>query len=580
MRSAPVALLLRHLLPHRRSLARLFVWTLVQGVPTFLSGLLIARAVDKGFLLGRTWYGLGWLAVFAAVGLGGALATRGMYPWLIKVVEPVRDSLVTEVVTGSLRRAEVGDDTGGSGVAQATAQVEQVRQLLSSLLTSAQEFATSMVGAVAGLAVLSVLLSLVVAPFVVGALIVFVVFLKVLLARQRTVLIAGERVSDLATPAITGVRDVIACAAEEQAAAPVLAAIDRQAAAQRAFAWARVGRLAVVAVGGQAPLVVVLAAAPWLVGSHGTTAGTIAGAAVYLANGLEPAFRYLVNSAGASLVNLAAVLDRLAEVCAITQRGTETWGTARGGRLALGHALDVQGLTFAYGPVAEPVISDLWLHVPENTHLAIVGPSGVGKSTLANLLVGVTHPHRGRISLGGASLLDLSASVLRRSVALIPQEAYVFAGTLRENLTYLAPDADDVEIELAVDAVGLTECADRLGWLDGEIPPGGGALSAGERQLIALTRVYLSPASLVILDEATCHLDPVAEEKAETAFAARPGTLIVIAHRVSSAIRAEQVLVLDGASAVTGTHGSLLAAGGLYADLVGHWNGDLAVTAN
>src|SRR5439155_12445831 len=94
---------------------------------------------------------------------------------------------------------------------------------------------------------------------------------------------------------------------------------------------------------------------------------------------------------------------------------------------------------------------------------------------------------------------------------------------------------------------------------------------AGERQLIALVRAYLSPAPLVILDEATCHLDPTAERRAEEAFAARPGTVIVIAHRVSSALRARHVLVLDGTHAMAGDHPTLLAASPLYRDLLGHW---------
>ncbi|HET9141099.1 MAG TPA: ABC transporter ATP-binding protein, partial [Actinophytocola sp.] len=96
-------------------------------------------------------------------------------------------------------------------------------------------------------------------------------------------------------------------------------------------------------------------------------------------------------------------------------------------------------------------------------------------------------------------------------------------------------------------------------------------LSAGERQLVALVRAYLSPASLVVLDEATCHLDPVAERRAEEAFADRPGTLIVIAHRISSALRAKRVLVLDGTTAALGDHETLRAVSPLYRDLLGHW---------
>jgi ATP-binding cassette subfamily C protein len=151
---------------------------------------------------------------------------------------------------------------------------------------------------------------------------------------------------------------------------------------------------------------------------------------------------------------------------------------------------------------------------------------------------------------------------------LIPQEAYVFAGTLAENIRYLRA-APRAELDAAVEAVGLTALVSRLGGYDAIINPA--ALSAGERQLIALARAYLSAAPIAILDEATCHLDPAAEAHAEAAFAGRPGTLIVIAHRISSALRARRILVLDGNQAQAGEHASLLASSAMYADLLGYW---------
>jgi ATP-binding cassette subfamily C protein len=113
--------------------------------------------------------------------------------------------------------------------------------------------------------------------------------------------------------------------------------------------------------------------------------------------------------------------------------------------------------------------------------------------------------------------------------------------------------------------------ADRLGGYDAELDPA--SLSAGERQLVALARAYLSPARLIVLDEATCHLDPTAEAVAEQAFAARGGTLVVVAHRISSASRARRILVMDGRETMLGTHDDLVEASHLYRDLVGHWLG-------
>ncbi|WP_242879875.1 ATP-binding cassette domain-containing protein [Streptomyces mobaraensis] len=215
-------------------------------------------------------------------------------------------------------------------------------------------------------------------------------------------------------------------------------------------------------------------------------------------------------------------------------------------------ALAFRGVTFAYGPHAAPVVHSLDLVIPPGTRLAVVGPSGIGKSTLTGLAAGL--PAR-----------DAAA---RAGRVLIPQEAYVFSGTLAENLGYFRPDpVPEDELWAAVRAVGMAGLAERLGGLGADVAPAG--LSAGERQWIALARAYLSPAPLALLDEATCHLDPAAEARAEDAFARRPGgTLVVVAHRAASALRADRVLVMDGPHTVCGDHAELLRASPLYRDLM------------
>jgi ABC-type multidrug transport system fused ATPase/permease subunit len=283
---------------------------------------------------------------------------------------------------------------------------------------------------------------------------------------------------------------------------------------------------------------------------------------------MQPAFNMLVNAGGTLLVSLGVVLGRLAEVCA----EPTSLAAAFSELVPTSYQLVTRGVTFAYLPRAEPVVRDLTLDIPQGCHLAVVGPSGVGKSTLANLLAGLASPQQGEVRLGGITLEQINQRDLRRLIALIPQEAYVFAGTIWDNLTYLCPLATETDVTNAVTAVGLAPTISRLGGYDAEIPAGSSTLSTGQRQLIALTRVYLSSAQIVILDEATCHLDPAAEAKAEHAFAQRPGTLIVIAHRISSAMRAELILVMDGANAMLGSHPELLATNTRYAELVGHWD--------
>jgi ABC-type multidrug transport system fused ATPase/permease subunit len=563
-------LLCRHLHPQRQALLRLMAWSALEAVPVFVSGLFLANAIDRGFLAGRLLVGFSWLAALAVLWLIGALATRQVYPWLAATIEPLRDSLVTAVVTASLRRALGGDQTaGGSSVAQATDQVEEVRGLFSTLLRNLRQLLSAGIATVGGLTMLSPQLALIATPFVLLALVVFVGLLRILLVRYRVVVLRGEKVSATAAPVIDGIRDVVACAAEARAAREVGQAIEAQAEASRAYARAALLRLPVVTLGVHLPLLVLLAMSPWLVTHYQLTTGQIVGGAVYVVSGLQPAIQALISTGGSILVSLGVVLSRLAEACAEPPASS----TAVSGPLPADHDLTAQGVTFAYSPHAEPVVRDLTLAIPEGLHLAVVGPSGVGKSTLANLLAGLDRPQRGEVRLGGLALEQVNERHLRRTIALIPQEAYVFAGTLRDNLTYLQPKAITSEVERAVAAVGLEETISRLGGYDAEILAAGGTLSTGERQLIALARVFLSPAQVVILDEATCHLDPVAEDRAEQAFANRHGTLVVIAHRISSALRADHILVMDGADALLGTHEDLLGRSPLYAELVGHWSG-------
>jgi ATP-binding cassette subfamily C protein len=239
--------------------------------------------------------------------------------------------------------------------------------------------------------------------------------------------------------------------------------------------------------------------------------------------------------------------------------------------------LVVRDLTFRYGAGAEPIVENLDLVLAEGDHLAVVGPSGAGKSTLAALIAGMLRPERGEVVLGGSAVLDFDRQSLAGRRVLIPQEAYVFSGSLRENLTYLDPTVGDAALDEAVDELHARPLAERIGGYDAEVEPG--SLSAGERQLLSLVRAYVSSAPIALLDEATCHLDPAAEEHAERAFARRGGTLVVVAHRISSARRARRILVLDGPEAVVGTHDELLARSPLYRDLVGCWTGDAPVVA-
>lgn len=557
--------LLRDLMRGRRPvLVRLALWSVVEAAPSLVSGLLVAAGLDRGFLAGRPVVGLAWFGAFGLVMVVRAAAGRALFPLLADVVEPVRDSLVVRVVTAAVGRAG-GHMIDGAGVARVTGQVDTVRNLLATQLRTIRQFGVNIAVAIVGLAALSPWLTPIVLVPVLAAMAAFVVTLPSLSRRQRRLVLAGEAVAATVTPVMAGTRDVVACAAEPMAMRTVSAAVDANARAMVARAVAGSTRALIVSVGAKLPVLGLLVAAPLLIRAAHLSPGQIAGAVTYLTATMEPALQGIVGAVSSTALSLGVTLHRLAEH---TRPPAATPATPT---LVTGSGLRMANVTFSYGEHAHPIVENLTLDIPAGSHLAVVGPSGIGKSTLAGLLLGTVRPQGGCVWLGGVPVEQLDNASRGTHIALIPQEAYVFAGTLRENLSYLCPDADDAVLAHCVAAIGLGALVARLGGYDAELGDRD-ALSSGERQLIALARVYLSPADVVILDEATCYLDPAAETRAERAFAQRGGTLIVIAHRMSSAGRADRVLLMDGRSVVVDTHDNLVRSAPLYADLVGRWH--------
>ncbi|MFD0684698.1 ATP-binding cassette domain-containing protein, partial [Actinomadura fibrosa] len=542
-----------------RAAAAVVGWSLLEAVPTALFGRAVAQATDA-FAAGRPAGAALWLGALAAAALAGAAGSRRLYPALAGLVEPFRDELVRGVARGALHRSLRGTpDTGA--VARLTHQVEIVRDTFGGILVVARGFVFAAGAALAGLLSLMPEVALLVLPPLAGGLLLFGAAFGAAAVRQRALVVGEEEIAARTAALAAGLRDVVACGGEERVRADLAAAVDRQAAAGRAVARFAAFRAVALAVSGWLPLLVLLAAAPWLA-ARGATPGTVVGAVAYVLHGLQPALRTLVQGMGASGLRLAVTLGRLRETSAPAGELAERPAAAPDGG-ADAPAVELRGVTFAYGDRARAVISGLDLIVPRGDHLAVVGPSGIGKSTLAALIAGVLAPDEGEVLVEGAPAGDP-----RRRV-LIPQEAYVFSGSVHENLTYYAPDASDADVDRAVDEVGATRLVQGLGGYGGHVDPA--ALTEGERQLLALCRAYLAPAPVVVLDEAAYRLDAAAEARAEEAFARRPGTLIVIAHRVASAARARRVLVLDGTRARLGRHADLPAVSPLYRDLAGHW---------
>lgn len=561
------SVLWRYLRRHPKDTALLLLWSAVEVLPTFALGRTLDEATNA-FLARQLLTGFAWLGVLVAAAGIGAVGAHFAYRRLSAVVEPLRDDLVRRIVTGAVTGAVAGGPPDDGAAARISHQTEIVRDAFGGLVTSLRMFVFVAGSALAGLATLMPAALMITAVPLLAGLVIFAALVNPLIRAQREYVLSEEAVASGATMVIGALRDITACGGESQLGKVMRRRVDAQIHASRVVARLSAARSIAVAAGGMLPIPIVLASAPLLL-RHGASAGQIVGALAYLAGGLQPALNSLVSGVGSSGVRLAITLDRIYEAAPETEPSDEvSWAETPRRRGTRGD-VELTGVTFSYGPQAAPAVSDLNLDIPDGEHLAIVGPSGAGKSTLAALITGMLEPVTGDIRLGGLVPYRLDPSRLADRRVLIPQEAYVFDGTLGENLSYLNPSATTADLAKAVTALGMQELAERIGGFSAAVDPA--VLSAGERQLIALTRAYLSPARLVLLDEATCHLDPGAEAVAETAFAEREGTLVVIAHRMSSALRAGRILVLDGDRAVTGTHATLLHTCDLYRQLFGYW---------
>ena len=233
-----------------------------------------------------------------------------------------------------------------------------------------------------------------------------------------------------------------------------------------------------------------------------------------------------------------------------------------------GPAIELGGVHFSYG--AEPVLRGIDLRVPRGATLAVVGATGSGKSTVIKLLTRLYERDRGAIRIDGVDVRDLALADLRRRGTVVSQDVILFAGTLEDNITLGKPYERDA-IETAIRRVGLDHALVRRGaGLDTRVAERGANFSAGERQLVAFARALLRDPEILVLDEATAHVDPEAEELIERGVAElmKGRTTLVIAHRLSTIRNADLIVVMDKGQVIeSGKHDELVARGGTYAAL-------------
>jgi ATP-binding cassette subfamily B protein len=536
--------------------------------PPFLSKYALDYGIRRHDLTALSWI----VAIFLAAGLanwGMSYLQTYLTGWVgERILADLRNKLF-----GHLQRLSLGyfeRNRAGVIISRLTNDVEALDQLVTDGVTSLVQNTLTLVGTAILLFVLDwelALATLAVIPLMFVATVIFRVrsTRAYRAVRERLGLVTATLAEDIA-----GMRMVQAFTREQQNIENFRTVADRyresnmQTVVLNGWYFPFVDLLSSVA------LAVVLGYGGHLYFQGSVTLGTLFAFMLYVQNFFDPVqqLSQLYNtflSATAALDKIMDVLDE--EPTVVDEPGAVALPQVQG-------HVRFEDVRFGYGTGPE-VLHGLELDVPPGTTVALVGHTGAGKSTIAKLLARFYDPTSGRITIDGYDLRDVTQSSLRRQLGIVPQEGFLFAGTVTENIAFGRPDAAAEEIVRAAQAVGAHEFIMRLeDGYETQLQERGSRLSLGQRQLVALARALLADPRILILDEATSSVDIGTERKIEQALrlllAGR--TAFIIAHRLSTIRDADLIVVLEHGQIVEqGSHDELMERRGLYTSLYGDW---------
>ncbi|MFI8960721.1 ABC transporter ATP-binding protein [Streptomyces sp. NPDC053493] len=576
-----------------RSLLAAHRWRVVLGAVVLLvqqgalqaGPLLVAYAIDRGVPALRAG-GYGPL-VAVAVGYVACAVAGGLLQYaFVRVAARVNQDVLLDLRGRIFRHAQaLSVDfheryTSGRLISRSTTDVESLRELLS-------EGLQELIGVVLSFVTISVMLlwldlgigAVAVASF--GPL-----YLLVRSYRRRSAVVFSERSTAVAAVIVkfaetmNGIRPVRAFR-RERANNAEFAALNRRHERSNGDALLEMARYVVGSrlVANTAVAGMCLWGA-WRVADGTLELGVLAAAVLYVRRLYDPIDRLgmFLNSYESAAASLTKIAGLLAQEPGVPEAASPRELPARPGDAGPGREVVFEGVRFAYRTGGE-VLPRLDLTIPAGQTVAVVGATGAGKSTLAKLLARFYDPTEGRVLLDGVDLRELSTPELRRGVVMVTQEAFLFSGTVAENIAIGRPDASRAEIERAAKAIGAHDFVTGLpDGYDTDVRKRGGRISAGQRQLVAFARALLADPAVLILDEATSSLDVPGERAVQhamnTVLAGR--TAVVIAHRLSTVEVADRVLVMEAGRVVEdGSPAALVTGDGHYAGLHRAWRDSL-----